>query len=775
MPSSERSDAPTSPARLRLPAGWWHPAAVAAFLIVAAWPLVVGERVPHWDAAAFYLPSQILVADHVAAGQIPLWNPWLQGGRPDSADVQVGGFSPVNLVVGAFPDRRTGFLAYWFFIWWLGGFGVWLLARHLRAPPWAGLAMAIATVSCGFYSGHAQHLSFVQAFSFLPIVIWRLDAALLASTRSARPLFATARAAAEAGAIFGLAALGGYPGMTISTALYVSAWTIGRLVLTRTDPLSHRARDLVFVAVIFSLFGCIVLSPAYVSFFAEGRGYSDRTETLSRERAVEENALDKRAVATTLAPGLTEIKKRDRRGIWQGTGASLSQNNLSLAALSLGLVALVWRRRSPWAWWLATVGLFFLAAALGRDLPVRGWLFDWVPPTRYFRHSGILRGFWMFTMVVLALEATRSLRFARRGAGWPLLAGTFASLGVAGHWLVPFGVPPGVIAAMPWRWEPLIFGGLFALLTAAGWWLARGRPRGARTAIPFLLVLLVAAEGVYALRISGWLLGSDAPSSRMRWQRLEENHVRSLDLTPRGLERGTVPDWVRDNTNQNLILKVPTLQGYDPFNNRLYLTWRADPNLIAIASGVDRFWFSPEAGIVEANRKRLARFARRVARDGAPPIVLHENDSPRDAELEMAALRERTRRQETILRELPTARRQPVEVLTYTPNLLRFAVTPEQDGWLLVTDRYAGGWRATIDGRDVPIHKAVFVFRAIEVQAGRQVVTMRYRPFLHPYLLVASWGTLLLVAGWAIVSRRHRVRRQATPPPASDRPATSMS
>jgi uncharacterized membrane protein YfhO len=57
-------------------------------------------------------------------------------------------------------------------------------------------------------------------------------------------------------------------------------------------------------------------------------------------------------------------------------------------------------------------------------------------------------------------------------------------------------------------------------------------------------------------------------------------------------------------------------------------------------------------------------------------------------------------------------------------------------GWLVLNDPWHPWWFATVDGRPAPILRANVIFRAVEVQAGRQVVTFRFRP------IVGAWQTL---------------------------------
>ena len=107
---------------------------VATFLAVNH-ALVTHQVAPVWDASSQHAPWQMLVADFARSAQLLLWNPWTNGGAPAFANPGFGAFSPLTVAIGAMTGGTSyGFIAYWLFIWLLGGLSLLCLAQHLRAP-----------------------------------------------------------------------------------------------------------------------------------------------------------------------------------------------------------------------------------------------------------------------------------------------------------------------------------------------------------------------------------------------------------------------------------------------------------------------------------------------------------------------------------------------------------------------------------------------------------------------------------------------------------------
>jgi Bacterial membrane protein YfhO len=80
------------------------------------------------------------------------------------------------------------------------------------------------------------------------------------------------------------------------------------------------------------------------------------------------------------------------------------------------------------------------------------------------------------------------------------------------------------------------------------------------------------------------------------------------------------------------------------------------------------------------------------------------------------------------------------------PNFVQLQVEASGDGLLVLAITRHEYWRATIDGRDVPILPANLAFQAVRVPAGRHRVVMRYR---NP---VVVWsGAVSLIAAAALI------------------------
>jgi len=756
--------------------GWRKTALlVVATLLVPNALLVVGVHTGKWDASDFFCPYYTLIADHARQGQLLLWTPLVEGGCPAGVDPQIGALSPLTVALAALTGpHEFGFRCYWLLIWGLGGLGVLLLARHLAAPAWVGYLAAVGYMFSAIYTGHAEHTPHLVTMSLLPWCLWRLDVAFL--QRRLRP-------AAEAGALWGLAALSGYPGLWIIGECYLALWLLGRfggqkgvrtvflqgrsvwflarkkIVLT---PFCRYIAKALAVVAVFLLVSLVVMSPVYVGFAVESRGYSGRGGYVPRDVAIHEDALHPKALSTWASPYLAILGSLQEPRLWP-TDVSLCSIYVSPMLLGLALTGLWHRPRDGFRWFLAGLGLVCLAAALGDALPLRGWLYDLLPPMRYFRHSGIFRCYFVFTVVVLALLAGRDLEEALAGMArgfcrrWSVVALVTAIAAAASFIVICLAARPAAKQA-----PTLLLAAAHAALVWFGTALLAilsSRRRMTPLARRYLTALVIAD----ALLTIVLMKPAMYANRKQVWSATEAAHSASLDLTGQGLARQF--SWGLEGGPQNacLLAKVPVLKCHNSLSNDFLKRYFDLPVLARGALGPDRLWFSPATALAPAEFEALERLGARSSAVGGPCVVISDPGQfgvrpSAAASPQQPTSAQQAAAEKTAIEHLPAAQPLRATVLKYVDRELILDVSCPDDGWLLVTDRWAPGWRVWLNGEEAKLWIGNFVFRAVPVCRGANHLHFTYTPAGHPWLLWASWITLaaVAVAGAATILPRTR-------------------
>ncbi len=99
------------------------------------------------------------------------------------------------------------------------------------------------------------------------------------------------------------------------------------------------------------------------------------------------------------------------------------------------------------------------------------------------------------------------------------------------------------------------------------------------------------------------------------------------------------------------------------------------------------------------------------------------------------------------------------EFLVDEPERVAIRVHAPGRGFLRLADQYAPGWTATVDGAPVPILRADYAFRAVEVPAGDSIVEFRYVPTVVWAGAGISAATLAGLAVAGVISHRRRSTR----------------
>jgi hypothetical protein len=113
---------------------------------------------------------------------------------------------------------------------------------------------------------------------------------------------------------------------------------------------------------------------------------------------------------------------------------------------------------------------------------------------------------------------------------------------------------------------------------------------------------------------------------------------------------------------------------------------------------------------------------------------------------------------------LPDGTVETVTITDYQPERIRLAVSAAADGLLVLSETYASGWSATVDGDPVEIYPTDLALRGIPITAGTHQVELTYRaPWLREGLLISLLAHLALVATVASLVWTWRIRSHHKP------------
>jgi len=99
-----------------------------------------------------------------------------------------------------------------------------------------------------------------------------------------------------------------------------------------------------------------------------------------------------------------------------------------------------------------------------------------------------------------------------------------------------------------------------------------------------------------------------------------------------------------------------------------------------------------------------------------------------------------------------------------TKSSVELSVWGSSGGWLVVQDQYAAGWRATVDGVEVPLVRADQAFRALPLPRGDSTVRLTYEP---PSVRLALVLLVVGLGGAALLALLPAPVRSTAAPPAS--------
>src|SRR5581483_3543230 len=164
------------------------------------WPLITPDQAARryfatGDFTVQMFPFHAFAAGQLAAGRLPLWDPYMYSGYPFQADIQTAVLYPIAALNELIGGARFSFLALeWEAIvhFGLAATFTFLLVRLLTGSVLSGLVAAIAFTFGGFLTSYpSQSLPVLESTVWLPLALYFIErAARLATGRLQAPAHA---------------------------------------------------------------------------------------------------------------------------------------------------------------------------------------------------------------------------------------------------------------------------------------------------------------------------------------------------------------------------------------------------------------------------------------------------------------------------------------------------------------------------------------------------------------------------------------------------------
>ncbi len=675
--------------------------ALALFCLCATalWlPVLRGGQALFYDVLfRLFYANAVFLRESFLNGAFPLWNPHLYSGLPFAANLQSAVYYPFSylFLFQSFPLAAV--LNTWLHTVLAATFA-YALARNLDLS-WEPSCLAGLVFGCnGYFVYHYAFTAHYQAYVWLPLVLLFLRIGI--TTRKAAPL-------AAAALFLALQAFAGHPQFVLYSVVAMGIFAFSLRDGKKAVPARRAAAALALVCALGACIGAIQLLPA-LRFAAQ----SSRGAGLGYEWATS-YSLSLRDSAIMLFGPLWNRYFTPNSG-----DPHIAGFYFGLPVLLLGILAFWHPRRKvkgprPWVW-LAVAAAGFLLA-LGSHSPLYRLLYTVVIPLRWFRFPAQAIYLVCLAAALLAAFGLERSRWSRRGKLLVLLA-CFADL-----WLFAQKGIQTIDASFYSARPPAVrflqeHSGHHRVLVTP-----RTRSQEQRSGSTRLEAWLRFHDSLYPNLVMAHGLYEAAGREELRYSRYDGILER--------LYRDPGSPWMN-------ILNIRYLLSYWDMPAGLFPKVHSSRiHIYENPRALPRAYFCPDALNLPAGTTE-DYVARHPDHDFRSVVLLEGDNSGHPAPKGLKS-------------------DVPVKITDYGPNHAVLRVESPAEGWVVLADAYAPGWKATVNGRPAEILRANAVQRAIRVAKGLSTVRLRYSPGTH------TWGGLLSIAGllFALFLRRRGARK----------------
>ncbi len=692
--------------------------------IFGYWQVAIFQYPLKWDLIDTAFPWKYFIGECLQENMLPLWNPYQHCGYPIHADPQSSAWYPITWFFGYIWGYSVYIMSIDFiFHIFLAGSGMYLLGRKLGFQEKVALIMGIAYMFSGFFVGNAQHFMWLISATWLPfILIAYID---LYQKRKLKQ-------AVIFGLLMFLMVTGGYPAFTmILFYLLLFIFILFSTKIFRNEGKSsfYRFFKINMLALAFSVINSVVMLFSIWKLMP----------TLTRTGGVTlQEALFGPLSPQSLISFILPLGAVTHDISFFGTDLSMTNTYFGLFLL-IFFIASLFMKKPPLIKLFLFWGFFMLFAAVGSTLPVREFLYHYVPFFNLFRFPALLRIFVIISFIILAGFALneylihtgkylKQIKIATIITSVLVLLivavfsyGQYINLGeyILGGNLFSFSKTSSIAQQVFFQGiVQLIFLGLFILMV----YKTKNRQKQLT-----LLILLVSADMVFSVQLN-------APYTVFEKGFYQKDIYEEIERLPKGFPSPDMKPVISTNDrtarhfvtmwrNLNIFYKQIAYDGNNAthLKNYVFLEDSLTPVFKATLQNPPLY-----LGGSFCPNKDLKEKAKTIV---DPSMVFLSEDD---------------------LKTLNVGQLQSSDSVwfsNFSPNLIEVETKTKEKGFVVLLLNNYYGWAAEIDGNKTKILSTNLSFIGVEVPAGNHKITYSYKPqfiILGFYISLASVTVSLL-------------------------------
>ena len=657
-----------------------------------------------YDLIDCFYPWRFYIGECLQNGQLPYWNPYQDLGSPVHADPSSGAWYPMVWLIGYFNGYTIYSIGFelWFHVF-LAGVGFYTLAKTLKLNQSFALLAGIVYMLSGIFIGNAQHLPYIISACWLPYVLnfyFRLaeEKSHVHSLKAAFFLF--------------LMITGGYPAFTIILFYLLLIFFFIYFKKTYQTQSTRALIEFLSRHVLFLVYTIMLSLVMFVAIY-QVSPYLSRLGDFSLEQALY-SPFSPQSFVSFILP-LVSTTHTD----FFNSDLSMRNGYFSFFILLFFIIGL-FSKKPIQLKVLFYFGLFSLTVAVGEYLPVREFLFKYVPMMNVFRFPSVFR---LFFIIAGILTGVYYLQESFNRKVWTKKTLSIGAMIMSGFFLILFIIArsKGQLSLLSFiknnlfiaseestYWQNVAFQSIIQLLFL-GIFLFVLWKFNDRKKILAAIILLTITDLVIATQLNApYTIYYDKVTAKEATENVSKYakgfpKLKDISIEEAGhLPLIGSPFWQNMNTFQKQI----SAEGYNSFSFTSYEFLESEYSQLFTAMKKNKLLLLSDSILPESKLKVYKKdslFAQNQ-------IFLNEIDY--DYLIQRAF--EATKQDTAFVKEYDAA---------------RFEISTSLGSRRLLTlhQKYYKGWKATVNGKKARIFKSNLNFMTIMVPRGKNVVLFEYR------------------------------------------------